>query len=355
MKILTVVGARPQFIKSGPMSQELRRAGIREILVHTGQHYDLNMSDVFFFELDLAAPDHFLGAGSGPHGEQTGRMLKKIESLLFTDRPDGVLVYGDTNSTLAGALAAAKLHIPVIHVEAGLRSFSRQMPEETNRVLTDHMSTLLFCPTDVAVANLQKEGIAQGVHMVGDVMKDALDLWSGDRPRSAAVVHALGLAPGDYYLSTVHRAENTDNTERLNEIFTALNDLDLPVIMPVHPRTRPALTELTKAQPGSLRLVDPVGYSDMIALTQNARAVLTDSGGLQKEAYMLGVPCITMRDQTEWVETVDAGWNSVVGADSARITKAVHSIKKPSLHPQLYGDGKSSRRMVNILKGSLSR
>jgi UDP-N-acetylglucosamine 2-epimerase len=364
MTLLTIVGARPQFIKLAPVSRALRQSGIREIIVHTGQHYDHGMSAIFFDELGIPEPDFNLGVGSGNHGHQTGEMLKKIEDVLLAEKPEWVVVYGDTNSTLAGALAASKLHVPVAHVEAGLRSFNRRMPEEINRVLTDHVSTLLFCPTETAVRNLAAEGITQGVHLVGDVMLDAL-LDSTERARERSTIFdRLGLVEKKYLLATVHRAENTDDPARLRGIMTALTQLAdrEPVVFPVHPRTRKALEKLgfdttppspremasSPISPGpstvhrppssvlrpptseiGLFFIAPLGYLDLVRLSASARVILTDSGGLQKEACWLGVPCVTLRDETEWVETVEKGWNILAGATPGRIVESVRQFIPP--------------------------
>lgn len=308
--ILTVVGARPQFIKAAPVSAALERAGLREILVHTGQHFDAAMSDVFFDELGLRQPDHHLAIHSLGHGAMTGRMLEELEAVMLAERPAQVLVYGDTNSTLAGALAAAKLNIPVAHVEAGLRSFNRRMPEEVNRVLADHVSALLFCPTLAAVENLKAEGITRGVHHVGDVMHDAT-IAAAERARArSTVLEQHGLAPRDYAVATIHRAENTDDAARFARVLTWLEMAakERPLVMPVHPRTR-KLIDACGWAPAGVTLLPPIGYLDMAMLLANAAAVVTDSGGLQKEAYFHRVPCVTLRDETEWVETIEAGWN----------------------------------------------
>jgi UDP-N-acetylglucosamine 2-epimerase len=343
VKVVTIVGARPQFIKAAAVSRTLRQC-CQEILVHTGQHYDANMSEVFFEELDIPAPEYNLGIGSGTHGEQTAAMLSAIERVLMEERPDVILVYGDTNSTLAGALAGAKLHIPIAHVEAGLRSFNRRMPEEINRVLTDHMSDHLLCPSGTAVENLAKEGITRGVVVTGDVMADALT-FAADRARTRSSVLAdLGLTPGKFALATLHRAENTDDPARLKSILSAFAGINETVIFPVHPRTRAVMRMqgIGESDHRNLRLIDPVGYLDMVRLTESARIVLTDSGGLQKEAYWLSTPCITLRDETEWVETVEYGWNILVGANSERIVNAARSFAPPGEHPPLYGDGKAA-------------
>jgi UDP-GlcNAc3NAcA epimerase len=336
MKIVSVVGARPQFIKAAPVCRALRASGRHEeILVHTGQHYDAAMSDVFFDELGIPAPDHHLGVGSGPHGAQTGVMLEKIERVLFDVKPDSVLVYGDTNSTLAGALAAVKLGIPVAHVEAGLRSFNRSMPEEINRLVADHVASLLFCPSQGAVDNLAREGVVRGVHIVGDVMADALAEASERAAARSTVLGELRVKPGAYLLATIHRAENTDDASRLRAIVGAFGRIPEPIVFPIHPRTRLALAALGdphKAYP-NLCAIDPVGYLDMIMLERSARLILTDSGGVQKEAYWLGVPCLTLRGETEWVETVAAGWNRVAGTEAEAIVSAARDFHPPAARP----------------------
>jgi UDP-N-acetylglucosamine 2-epimerase len=350
MKIVTVIGARPQFIKAMPVSRALRRTGHDEFLIHTGQHYDYGMSQVFFEELGIPTPDVNLAIGSGQHGAQTGAMLAGIEQILIAQKPDALLIYGDTNSTLAGALAASKMGIAVAHVEAGLRSFNRAMPEEINRVVADHLSALLLCPSQTAVDNLAHEGISNGVHLVGDVMADALMLGvARAREHSDALVR-LGLNAGGYLLATVHRAENTDDPLRLQAILAAFGALNEPLIFPVHPRTRKRLHDMGYTPPAHVRLIEPVGYLDMVLLEQSARMILTDSGGIQKEAYWLAVPCVTMRDETEWVETVAAGWNILVGADQGQIVSAVHSFTPAATHPPLYGgDGQAAERCVALL------
>ena len=351
MKILSVVGARPQFIKAAPVGRALHGAGIEEVLLHTGQHYDAGMSEVFFRELGIAEPRYNLGAGSGSHAEQTASMLTGIEDVLLKETPSGVLIYGDTNSTLAGALAAAKLGIPVAHVEAGLRSYNRAMPEEINRVVADSLSSLLFCPTQAASANLAKEGITEGVHVVGDVMYDAILLFSQvSAGREDALLDRLDLKRGEYLLATVHRASNTDNPNNLRSIFRALGETGETVAFPVHPRTRKAI-RLAGIEPArNLILLEPVSYLDMLVLEKNARKILTDSGGVQKEALWLGVPCITMRGETEWVETVECGWNTLAGTDPAQILAAVHAPRPKGQPPQIYGDGHASERIAALLK-----
>ncbi len=359
MKLLSVVGARPQFVKAAALSRAVEAynattgeaRAIHEVLVHTGQHYDYEMSAVFFKELCLATPDYHLGVGSCSHGTQTGRMLQEIEQVLVKEAPDVVLVYGDTNSTLSGALAGAKLQIPVAHVEAGLRSYNRQMPEELNRVVTDHVSLWLFCPTDTAVRNLFREGIVAGVRLVGDVMYEMIQ----DHAATAApaqLVPRLGLCEREFALATVHRAENTDVAERLIAIFEALACVSrrLPVICPLHPRTRAALGALSHHLPPSLHLVEPVGYLEMLALERDARLVLTDSGGVQKEAYWLGVPCIALRDETEWVETLEEGRNVLTGADAGRILLAAQELlQRPRFAPPVVKPIRAAETIVREL------
>jgi UDP-N-acetylglucosamine 2-epimerase len=339
--VLTVVGARPQFIKASPVSHALlAHGGFREILVHTGQHFDAAMSDVFFEELDIPRPKHNLEVNSLGHGAMTGRMLEKLEEVMIAEKPDWVLIYGDTNSTVAGALAAAKLHIPVAHVEAGLRSFNRRMPEEINRVVADHLSALLFCPTRTAVDNLRNEGITKGVHAVGDVMYD-VTLAAVERARGRSrILEAHGLAPKTYAVATIHRAENTDDPERFARVMRWLSERarETPIVMPVHPRTR-KLMEKSGLTPEGVRLIDPLGYLDMAWLTHNSAAVFTDSGGLQKEAYFHRVPCVTLRDETEWVETVEAGWNRLWTSED----------DNPRAEIADYGTGQSSAAIADLL------
>ncbi len=353
-KILTIVGARPQFVKAAAVSRVLRKS-CHEVLVHTGQHYDGNMSQVFFDELEIPAPDYNLGIGSGGHGAQTGAMLSAIEEVLLKEQPDRLMVYGDTNSTLAGALAAAKLHIPVAHVEAGLRSFNRRMPEEINRVLTDHVADLLFCPSDTAVANLTAEGITGGVHLVGDVMYEALMHAVTVAKRQSDILDRLHLPAGGYCLATIHRAENTDDPARLTQLMDALREISrrIPVIFPVHPRTRGKLQVLpgddkTKTT-GDLRLLDPLGYLDIVRLEAAASVILTDSGGIQKEAYWLHVPCVTLREETEWVETVQQGWNLLANADGARIVRSALNPRRPVSGSDAYRGNGSVKRLVQAM------
>jgi len=354
MRILTIVGARPQFIKAAPLSLALRAAGHTEFLLHTGQHYDHGMSRVFFDELGIPEPQVNLDVRSGGHGKQTGEMLGRIEEVLLAEKPDWVVVFGDTNSTLAGALAAVKLHIPLAHIEAGLRSFNRSMPEEHNRVLTDHCAGLLLCPTQTAVDNLAREGLTAAVHLVGDIMYDAALLF-GQRARQRATILAdLGLSPKTYLLATLHRAYNTDDPQVLRQLLTTFAAIAEPVILPLHPRTRARIAEfglsplVDSAQ--NLRLIDPVGYLDMLQLEQHARLILTDSGGVQKEAYFFAVPCLTLRPETEWVETVAAGWNILVGTDPDRILAALRTPFPPDRpHPDLFGDGNTAQKIVSLL------
>ncbi len=350
MKIVTIVGARPQFIKAAPISQALRSRH-QEILVHTGQHYAENMSAVFFAELDLPDPDYHLGIGSGPQGAQTGAMLAAIEQVLVRETPDWVMIFGDTNSTLAGALAAAKLHIPIAHIEAGLRSFNRAMPEEINRVVADHLSTLLFCPSQPAARQLEAEGITSGVHVVGDVMLEALLAAVKRARQTSQILGGLALTPRRYLLATLHRAENTDDPARLLAILSALDSLEEPVVLPLHPRTAKALQHAgyQPAQASCLKIIEPIGYLDMAHLEENARLILTDSGGVQKEAYWLSVPCLTLRSETEWTETVELGWNTLVGADPVRILAGVKHQAHPVHHPDLFGDGKAAERIVSLI------
>jgi UDP-N-acetylglucosamine 2-epimerase (non-hydrolysing) len=329
MKVISIVGARPQFIKCAPLSRELRKEH-QEILVHTGQHYDPEMSDIFFKELDIPLPDYDLDVGSGTHGHQTGDMLEKIENVLIREKPDIVIVFGDTNSTLAGALAAVKLHIPVAHVEAGLRSFDRRMPEEINRVLTDHIADFLFCPTQTAVDNLEKEGITKGVYLVGDVMVDALEYNRGIADEKSRIIERFDLKDRNYLVLTVHRPSNTDSWENMENIISAIGESGITTVFPVHPRTRKYLVEygLWDAVPPNIIFTEPLGYLDMLRLMGHAGKILTDSGGMQKEAYILGVPCITLRDTTEWVETLNGGWNVLVGSEKEKILTYISNILK---------------------------
>ncbi|MGE3261150.1 MAG: non-hydrolyzing UDP-N-acetylglucosamine 2-epimerase [Bacteriovoracia bacterium] len=349
MKIVTVLGARPQFIKAAPVCHALKRGGHEEILVHTGQHYDANMSDVFFDELNIPKPAVNLQVGSGTHGKQTGEMLAKIEEVLTQHKPDHLLVYGDTNSTLAGALAACKLGIPIAHVEAGLRSFNRSMPEEHNRVLTDHCSELLFCPTETAVKHLKNEGIQKGVHKVGDTMLDAVLQFRQIAAKKSRAMHTLSLQPKEFYLATIHRPYNTDDPKALKAALEALSALGKAVVFPLHPRTRPKIAGIKIGS--NVKLCDPLGYLDMLLLQENARIVLTDSGGVQKEAFFLKTPCVTLRTETEWVETVETGWNIVVGTDPSGVVKAVKAFENNTPQPpaNFFGSGDAADRIVKIL------
>ena len=347
MKILTVVGARPQFIKAATISRAIgQRDGITEVMAHTGQHFDDSMSDIFFSELEIPAPAYHFAIHGGPHGAMTGRMLEAVEGAMLTEQPDMVLVYGDTNSTLAGALAAAKLHIPVAHVEAGLRSFNRRMPEEINRVMTDHVSTLLFCPTVTAVANLAQEGVTAGVHLVGDVMYDAT-LHAGRVARSRSnIVERLGLPEKGYTLATLHRAENTDDPAKLAKALDFLKSIAQkhPVLLPLHPRTQGAAERAGLSFEG-LTVCPPLGYLNMQRLLASAAEVATDSGGLQKEAYFHRVPCVTLRDETEWVETVEAGWNRLWTQPNYASPR--HDIAD-------YGDGQTAEKIIELMLASQS-
>lgn len=342
MKLISIVGARPQFIKAAVIHRALKEySEIDEIIVHSGQHYDENMSDIFFKELEISPPKYNLGVGSGKHGEQTAKMLSGFEELFLLEKPDVCLVYGDTNSTLAAALAAVKLHIPVAHVEAGLRSFNRHMPEEINRIATDHISEWLFAPTSTAMTLLENEGLKDKSYFVGDVMYDSAIFYSQNN-------NPYMCAEGSYFLATVHRAENTDSYERLTSICDAFNNINTPIILPLHPRTRKYITEYGIKLKEHVKVIDPVGYKEMIRLIEGSTKVLTDSGGLQKEAYFLKKQCITLRDETEWVETLDHGWNTLVGASKSAILDAVsnHSLGSYINH---YGDGNSGKHIIRRL------
>jgi len=342
MKITSVIGARPQFIKCAALSREVRKSH-HEVLIHTGQHYDINMNMVFFNELGIPEPDYNLGIGSGTHAHQTGEMLKGIENILLEEKPAMVMVYGDTNSTLAGALAATKLHIKVAHVEAGLRSFDRSMPEEINRILTDHCSDYLFCPTQTAVDNLKTEGITSGVYLTGDVMVDALN-YNREIAMHSEILESLQLTGKQYLVITLHRASNTDNRQNLENITNALvelGEMGETIVFPVHPRTAKALKEygLYGRLNDNIKLIEPLGYLDFLKLLSHAKKVLTDSGGIQKEAYILNIPCITLRDTTEWIETVEDGWNVLVGTDTAKIIELSRNFTPSSTHSGMFGEG----------------
>lgn len=361
-KIVTVIGARPQFIKASVVSRAIaQKAGLQETVVHTGQHYDKNMSDVFFSELGMAAPAYHLGIGGGNHGEMTGRMLAEVEKVLLAEKPDALLVYGDTNSTLAGALAAAKLHIPVAHVEAGLRSFNRRMPEEINRVLTDHIARWLFAPTDVAREHLLREGIDEAsIVSTGDVMYDVALLQGRRAAQEAGVLDRLGLVGKPFVLATVHRAENTDNPERLASIVQAFVALaaDLAVVWPLHPRTRSVLQArgLLPGAESGVQVIDPVGYLDMVRLEMHAALIATDSGGVQKEAFFHRVPCVTLRDETEWVELIDAGWNRLAPpGDAAGLAQVLHeSLGTSGADVFPYGHGDAATKIADYLASELA-
>ncbi|MCL0096027.1 UDP-N-acetylglucosamine 2-epimerase (non-hydrolyzing) [Thermodesulfovibrionales bacterium] len=381
LKIASVVGARPQFIKIAPLCREFsKKDNVKHIIIHTGQHYDYEMSKVFFDELGIPEPDYHLGVGSGTHGYQTGEMLKKVEDVLIKEKPDWVLVYGDTNSTLAGALAAIKLYsegagIPVAHIEAGLRSFNKKMPEEINRVLTDHISTILFCPTKTAVANLKREGFKNIVSdgkltdfsstqlsiinyqlpiaiNVGDIMYDAMLMSLKIAEKRTTILETCNLSSKGYYLATVHRAENTDNKERLTSIVEALIEIskDKPIIWPIHPRAKKQFEKYSlKIQNSKFKIISPLSYFDMLILEKNACRILTDSGGMQKEAYWFKVSCITLRDETEWVETVEAGWNTLAGYNPERIVQAALEARPGVEKVSPYGDGRAAERIVELL------
>jgi UDP-GlcNAc3NAcA epimerase len=361
IRVASIVGARPQFIKSAMISRAIQfhnkqRGSIKleEILIHTGQHYDDNLSRVFFRQMKIPCPSYNLGVGSGSHARMTAAMLIEIEKTLMKEKPDWVLVYGDTNTTLAGAFAAAKIPLPIAHIEAGLRSFNRHMPEEINRVLTDHLSCLLLCPTKTAVDNLKKEGIIRGVFNVGDVMYDAFQFFRDTALQNSDIMSRLDLKPADFCLATVHRQENTKDSGRLKEIFQALNQLarrSCPIIIPIHPRTKEVLMKHKIKLNSNVRLISPVSYFDMIALECNARIILTDSGGVQKEAFFAGIPCVILRDGTEWVETVDSGQNCLGGAELETIIEAFRSAeaersKARSYPSKLFGHGRASHKIM---------
>ncbi len=348
MKIISVVGARPEFIQATPVSRALRKHH-REILVHTGQHYDYKMSQTFFDELGIPAPDHNLEVGSGSHAGQTAEILVRFEEIVLQEQPDVVIVRGDTNSTLAGALVASKLHIPTVHIEAGERSFDRRMPEEINRLVADQLSSVYFCVSQTAVRQLANEGITKNVYWVGDVM---LDANLANRPlarKKSTILSDLRLAPASYSLVTVHRAANTDDPARLTNIVRALSRVGETVIFPVHPRTRGALEKLDAQFGDNVRLIEPVGYYDMMVLEENARLIATDSGGVQREAYFMQKPCLTLRDETEWTETVTAGWNKLVGVDVDMIVHEWNSFMPPSVQPPIFGDGAAGEKIAEIL------
>lgn len=349
-KILTVVGARPQFIKASSVSRVIsNHKFLEEIIVHTGQHFDENMSSIFFQELSIAKPDYNLGIGGSSHGQMTGRQLEAIEKILIKESPDCVVVYGDTNSTLAGALAAVKMNITLAHVEAGLRSFNRTMPEEINRILTDHASDILFTPTETASSNLLKEGISkEKILNVGDVMFDA-SLFFKQKSKKPKWIKDINIGDNGFVLATIHRAENTDNCKRLKKIIHGLSSSPIPVIIPLHPRTKQRLDGLDIRLSSQLHIVEPVGYLEMIWLESNSKVICTDSGGVQKEAFFFNKPCITMRDETEWVELVKSGWNVLVGSNDEAIKDAIVNFNTPSERLNLYGEGNSAELIVSNL------
>ncbi len=345
MKLATIVGARPQFIKAAVISRLIKnRSEINEVLIHTGQHYDKNMSDIFFEELEIPKPNYNLGVGSGNHGAQTAKMLQQIEAVLLIEKPDYVLVYGDTNSTIAGSLAASKLHIPIAHVEAGLRSFNRNMPEEINRIATDHISDLLFAPTQNAMNLLEKEGLKERSFLTGDIMYDSVMFY---REKAMQQKFNSTLDKKDFYLATIHRQENTDDIKRLQQLFTAFSNLDKPILIPLHPRTRVLLSQLSYSD--NVKIIEPMGYLELLQTLSKASKVLTDSGGLQKEAFFMDKPCLTLREETEWIETLTDGWNYLVGANPQLI---LDKIKQPVplKKGNHFGDGKAGDKILNLLK-----
>ena len=355
MKIASIVGARPQFIKSALISTELRKK-YHEILIHTGQHYDFELSQLFFNEMGIPEPDYNLNVGSFTQGKQTGKMLMEVEKVLLKEKPDFVLVYGDTNSTLAGSLASVKLHIPVGHVEAGLRSYDKSMPEEVNRVLTDHCSDLLFCPTKTAVNNLKKEGIEKGVYLTGDVMVDALLYNKEIAEEKSNIIEKLRLKSKQYLVATIHRASNTDNEKNLKNIVDAFCEIDETIVFPAHPRTVKYLKKYGFYEKlyKHVKLIKPLGYLSFLKLMNHAKKIMTDSGGVQKEAYILRVPCITLRDTTEWVETVEDGRNILVGSDREKIVKSVKGFEAKGRQRNIFGDGRASEKICEILENCLN-
>ncbi len=352
MKIVSVVGARPEFIQAAPIRLALQAyGGHQEIWIHTGQHYDYQMSQAFFDELGIPSPDYNLEVGSGAHGAQTAAILARMEEVLLDECPDLLIVRGDTNSTIAGALAAAKLNIPTAHVEAGERSFDRRMPEEINRIVTDSISSLHFCVSKPALKHLTAEGHGDSAFWVGDVMLDALTQNSPLARRQSSILDTLDLTPARYSLVTIHRAANTDDPSRLRGIIQALNAIREPIVLPLHPRTRKALAALYLPLEDHIRLIEPVGYFDMLLLEENARLIATDSGGVQREAYFLGKPCLTLRDETEWVETIQTGWNELVGACTEHIVNAWFTFSPPATRPPIFGNGDASAKIVEIIMG----
>lgn len=351
-KVLTIAGTRPQLVKVAAVSRVLRET-FEEVLVNTGQHYDYNMAGVFFDELNIPKPDYDLGIGSDTHGRQTGRMMIAVEEVIEKEKPDAILVYGDTNSTLAGAIVASKLHIPIIHIEAGLRSYNKEMPEELNRIMTDHISTLLFAPSDIAVGNLAKEGITEEVHQVGDVMYDAV-LYNMKIAEERHSLAEYDLNSKEYVLGTIHRADNTDDKNRLEAILQAFSALEEIVYLPLHPRTKSKIESFglnsILEQAENIRIAEPISYLEMLLLEKHAKAIVTDSGGVQKEAYFAKVPCITLRDQTEWVETIETGWNQLVNPLEVNLAVTLSNLQLGKPIDNLYGDGKAAKKIVAIMK-----
>ena len=358
MKILTIIGARPQFIKAASLSRYLKKMpdiDVKEIILHTGQHYDSNMSEEFFSELNIPTPDYNLQVGSDTPARQTAKMMMGIEDIVLKEWPDFILIYGDTNSTIAGALVGAKLHIPIAHVEAGLRSYDREMPEEINRVVSDAVSTILFCPTQIAVNNLKREGITKGVYNVGDIMLETYLYYKDQAQKKSEILNKLNLKTKEFVLCTIHRASNTDNTENLKNIFIGLTSSREAIILPLHPRTKKKINQneyLKKYIGPNIKIIDPIGYFDMICLEANAKKIVTDSGGVQKEAYFNKVPCITLRENTEWVETVEEGVNKLVGVSPKKIKESLNNYYPPQVKyfKQLFGDGKTSEKIIKILR-----
>lgn len=348
MRVLSVIGARPQFVKAALLSAELSRRGIEEILVHTGQHYDREMSDVFFEELELPQPKYHLGVGSGGHGEQTGEMLKRLEPVVRDEAPDWVLVYGDTNSTLAGALVASKLHVPVAHVEAGLRSFNRAMPEEINRIVVDHVADLLFVPNAHSAKQLAAEGITHGVRVVGDLMVDLALRIAASLPERPAVLDRFGLHAREYCVATIHRASNTDDPVTFARLIEGLRGIDRPVVFPVHPRTREIARRTGAGHSDNIIICEPLPYAQMLALLSRSAALFTDSGGLQKEAFVLRIPCVTLREETEWLDTLEDGWNVLAGSDPKKIVEASRRML-PARQAKPFGDGDAAGKIVDAL------
>jgi len=358
MKIASIIGTRPQFIKLAPLSKEVRK-NHKEIIIHTGQHYDKKMSDLFFKELDIHQPDYNLEVGSGSHGQQTGEMIKRIEKVLIKENPDLVLVYGDTNSTLSGALAAAKLNITVAHIEAGLREFDKSIPEEINKIVSDHTSNILFCPSDLGMKNLAKEGITANVYNVGDITLDLAKRLSANTILEKSILKKYNLKKKDFYYMTMHREKNTGQKKRLSSIVSALENISKTVIFPIHPRTAKALKKYKLwgkiNQIKSLKILPPIGYQESIMLIKNAEKTITDSGGVIKESYFLKTPAVIIDDTTEWVETVEDGWNVIAGADKDKIIRFVNRAVKPKRHREVYGNGKSAQKIIRMLNNYLSK